>query len=193
MITLPPARTKNKRQHEIFLIREAPTVLEAQARDPERDLVFGCAAASRGWSKSKAELDDGSCTRLYVAPFPARALHSLARDAWHSAACDRGVARPCRVRVAGVYNRSDYADAKYAALVKWANMSMRWCPESVRQRRRNSAGAANIKRPAGARVTPEARPYPSHGLHPWPRLDASLHQLTKSVRRAQRGRLNELN
>ena len=58
VITLPPARTKNKRPHEIFLSPPALAVLEAQARDPERDLVFGRGGRGwRGWSKSKAELD----------------------------------------------------------------------------------------------------------------------------------------
>ena len=58
VIRLSPARTKNKRPHEIFLSPPALTVLEAQARDPERDLVFGRGGRGwRGWSKSKAELD----------------------------------------------------------------------------------------------------------------------------------------
>jgi integrase len=63
-ITLPPARTKNRREHIIPLSEPALAVLAAQPRrtgadGTPRDHVFGNGAERgfQGWSKSKAELD----------------------------------------------------------------------------------------------------------------------------------------
>ena len=121
VITLPPARTKNRRPHEIFLSSPALAILEAQARDPERDLVFGRGGRGwRGWSKSKAELE----TRVQVRDWTlhdfrrvlSTRLHETLGIQPHVIEALLGHVVP---GVAGVYNRSDYADAKYAALVKW--------------------------------------------------------------------------
>lgn len=121
VITLPPARTKNKRPHEIFLSPPALAVLEAQARDPERDLVFGRGGRGwRGWSKSKAELG----ARVQVRDWTLHDFRRVLSTRLHETL---GV-QPHVVEsllghvvagVSAVYNKADYADAKYAALVKW--------------------------------------------------------------------------
>jgi integrase len=63
-ITLPPARTKNKREYVIPLSEPALTILKAQPRrsgsdGTPRDHIFGrgIERGYQGWSKSKAELD----------------------------------------------------------------------------------------------------------------------------------------
>ena len=121
VIRLSPARTKNKRPHEIFLSPPALTVLEAQARDPERDLVFGRGGRGwRGWSKSKAELDARIEVRDWTLHDFRRVLstrlHETLGTQPHVIEALLGHVVP---GVAGVYNKADYADAKYAALVKW--------------------------------------------------------------------------
>ena len=121
VIRLSPARTKNKRPHEIFLSPPALTVLEAQARDPERDLVFGRGGRGwRGWSKSKAELDARIEVRDWTLHDFRRVLSTRLHETLgiqpHVIEALLGHVVP---GVAGVYNKADYADAKYAALVKW--------------------------------------------------------------------------
>ena len=121
VITLPPARTKNKRPHEIFLSPPALAVLERQARDPERDLIFGRGGRGwRGWSKSKAELDARIKVRDWTLHDFRRVLSTRLHETLgiqpHVIEALLGHVVP---GVAGVYNKADYADAKYAALVKW--------------------------------------------------------------------------
>ena len=63
MITLPPARTKNRREHLIPLSPQALEIIAAQPRRLEadgspRDLIFGRGQFGfRDWSGSKADLD----------------------------------------------------------------------------------------------------------------------------------------
>jgi integrase len=121
VITLPPARTKTKRLHEIFLSPPALAVLEAQARDPERDLVFGRGGHGwRGWSKSKAELDARVSVRDWTLHDFRRVLSTRLHETLgiqpHVIEALLGHVQP---GIGAVYNKADYADAKYAALVKW--------------------------------------------------------------------------
>ena len=121
VITLSPARTKNKREHQIFLSPPALAILEAQARDPERDLVFGRGGRGwRGWSKSKAELDARIQVRDWTLHDFRRVLSTRLHETLgiqpHVVESLLGHVVP---GVSGVYNRSSYSDAKYAALVKW--------------------------------------------------------------------------
>jgi integrase len=63
IITLPPARTKNRREHLIPLSAQTLAILNAQPRrleaDGTRDFIFGYSQRGyQSWSKSKADLDE---------------------------------------------------------------------------------------------------------------------------------------
>ena len=144
VITLPPARTKNKRPHEIFLSPPALAVLEAQARGPERDLVFGRGGRGwRGWSKSKAELDARIEVRDWTPHDFRRVLSTRLHETLgiqpHVIEALLGHVVP---GIASVYNKADYADAKYGALVRWgeyveALVSGKRAADVVKLRRRS--------------------------------------------------------
>jgi integrase len=124
LITLPPARTKNKRLHSVPLSEPALAILAA--RRPEGPAVFGRDGGERftNWSNTKAALD--------------RRLPAIAE--WRVHDCRRtvatGMARlginlPIIERVlnhvsgsfagiVGVYQRHDFAEEKRQALEKWA-------------------------------------------------------------------------
>jgi integrase len=132
VITLPPARTKNKREFAIPLTDAALAVLQAQPRrlqadGSERDLVFG--HGDRGWqdwSGSKEDLD----ARL-AKPIKDWRLHDFRRTLSTTMHERLGVL-PHVVEavlghvdghlrgVAGVYNKSEYSEQKRIALTKWA-------------------------------------------------------------------------
>lgn len=123
LIVLAPARTKNSRQHEVPLSRQALVVLERQPRRNATDFVFG----ERGlndWARSKATLD----ARVRIAPWT---LHDLRRT------CATGMAElgvqphiieavlnhvsGHKASVAGIYNRARYEEPMRDALTKWAD------------------------------------------------------------------------
>jgi integrase len=124
-ITLPPARTKNNRQHVVPLSDAVLSIIKALPHEAARDLIFG--AGDRGftsWSNSKRAFD------LMVGNLPRWTLHDLRRTAAtgmadididphvieaalnHTSGSKRGVA--------GIYNRSSYERQKRAALDRWA-------------------------------------------------------------------------
>jgi integrase len=126
LITLPPARTKNKRQHIVPLSGPALDILKARPRAAECDLVFG--SGDRGftsWSHSKRAFDS------VVGTLPRWTLHDLRRSAAtgmadidvdphvieailnHTSGGKRGVA--------GIYNRSSYERQTRVALGRWAD------------------------------------------------------------------------
>jgi integrase len=119
MIVLPPARTKNGRQHAVPLSPIAAAILERQQRNSE--FVFGNKAS---WSDAKARLD----ARLPIAPWR---LHDLRRTCATGMA-ELGVAPHVieavlnhvsghKAGVAGIYNRATYAVKCRAALERWAD------------------------------------------------------------------------
>lgn len=123
VIVLPPARTKNKRQHELPLSRQALAILEGQSRRNSTSTVFG----SRGfqdWSRSKTALDQGL-------KLTAWRLHDLRRTAATGMA-ELGV-QPHIVEavlnhvsghkagLAGIYNRARYEGEMRDALQRWAD------------------------------------------------------------------------
>jgi integrase len=72
-VTLPAARTKNKRQHVVPLSDLATEVVENVGRRAARDFVFGRRAAGYGgWGHSKINLD----AKLKIAPWR---LHDIRR------------------------------------------------------------------------------------------------------------------
>jgi len=120
-ITLPPARTKNSRQHELPLSHQALAILVRQPRGGE--FVFG----ERGfgnWGAPKTALDQ----RTEIADWH---LHDLRRT------CATGMAelgvQPHIIEavlnnisghksgVSSIYNRARYTDEMRIALQRWAD------------------------------------------------------------------------
>jgi len=134
-ITLPPARTKNRRQHVVPISAPVSAIIEAQplrnnADGTPRDLLFGFGNGYfSDWSHSKHKLDarinDGRSD-----PLPRWTLHDLRRTTATRMA-DLGVAPHIieavlnhvsghKAGVAGIYNRSTYEREKRIALDPWA-------------------------------------------------------------------------
>jgi len=123
--TLPGARTKNGRTHEVPLSAQALAVLASVPRRGSRDLLFGRGqGAFSGWSKSKEHLDQR-------APLPPWRLHDI-RHSVSTHMHEIGMA-PHIVEavinhvsghkggVAGRYNHAVYREQKTAALQRWGD------------------------------------------------------------------------
>ena len=161
-ITLPPARTKSRREHIIPLSESALKILAAQLRrtNPDgtpRDHVFGIGLdrGYSGWSKSKAELD----VRI------AEANHGEALD-WrphdfrrslstalhgkrfkvppHIVEVILGHVSGHKAGVAGTYNKAIYLDERRDALERWGAHVM-----TVVNSKPVSAKAMNLRRAIG--------------------------------------------
>jgi integrase len=134
-ITLPPARTKNKREHIIPLSDQALAILVAQLRrheaGSERDLVFGH-GNGRGWqdwSGSKADLDariaaarDGEPIEWTLHDFRrclSTALHERFGVQPHVVEAILGHVGGHKSGVRGVYNKALYLDERRRALERW--------------------------------------------------------------------------
>ncbi len=135
--TIPAARTKNGRPHELALPSAAVALLANHPARDGRDLVFGSRAGPfSGWSKAKAELDARMSAALKAergtkAVLEPWRLHDLRRTA-ATRMGDLGV-QPhvveavlnhisgSKAGVAGIYNRAAYRDEKRAALALWAD------------------------------------------------------------------------
>ena len=121
--TLPAARSKNGKPHVVPLSEEMQTLLRAQPRLKETDLVFpGERSVFSGWSKSKARLDRRSGV-------PDWTLHDLRRT-MATGLQKLGVrlevteavlnhVSGSRAGIVGVYQRHEWADEKRAALDAW--------------------------------------------------------------------------
>jgi integrase len=142
LITLPPARVKNGREHEIPLSSTARKIIEAQPRrtNPDgtpRDLIFGNAQGPfSGWSNSKNALVE-RMMRTAGKPLPHWTPHDLRRS-FSTHANELGFAQPhvieaalghvsgFRAGVAGVYNLARYRSEKCALLDRWGEQLMAW-------------------------------------------------------------------
>ena len=138
--TIPSARTKNSREHEVSLSDAALAILKsAIARDgrEEREALFGDGSAGHGfsgWSKAKAALDE----RIAKAAVDAKdkkkrapwRVHDIRRTV-ATRMIDLGVLPHVveavlnhvsghKAGVAGVYNRAIYSAEKRQALDLWA-------------------------------------------------------------------------
>jgi integrase len=123
LIVLPPARTKNKRQHGLPLSSQACAILERQPRRNRSAFLFGD-AGFKNWSRAKAALD--KCLR--IAEWH---VHDLRRS------CATGMAElgvqphiieavlnhvsGHKAGVAGIYNRARYEGEMRLALQRWAD------------------------------------------------------------------------
>jgi integrase len=134
-VTLPPARTKNRREHVIPLAPLALDLLKAQPRreladGTPRDFIFGWGQGGfADWNKSKIALDQ-RIAQLSGAPIAPWVLHDWRRTASTVLHDKLGVPPHIvesvlnhvghRSGVAGVYNRAPYADEMRRALERWA-------------------------------------------------------------------------
>jgi integrase len=133
-ITLPPARTKNRREHIIPLSEQALAVLAAQPRrteadGSERDHVFGH-GTGRGyqdWSGSKVDLDARLAASGHAFEW---VLHDFRRSL-STALHERFGVSPAVVEsilghvgghkggIAGVYNKAQYFIERRRVLAQW--------------------------------------------------------------------------
>ena len=131
-ITLPGARTKNKREHVAPLSEPALALLAAQPRG-DRDLVFGV-RAGRGfqdWHRSKRALDRRLAS-VRGRPLDPWVLHDFRRAVStvlherlhvppHVVEAILGHVDGHKAGVAGTYNLSKYLDERRRALQRWAD------------------------------------------------------------------------
>ena len=137
LIVLPPARTKNSRQHQVPLSRQAKAVIDRQPKRKGRDFIFGIGELGfSGWSDCKARLDQALLAARRKGNRKAKAmLHWRLHDLRRTCATqlgDLGV-QPHHIEailnhysghragVAGVYQRAKYEPEMRAALQKWAD------------------------------------------------------------------------
>ena len=126
MWSLPSERVKNGRAHTLPLMPLALSIIEAVPRRADRDHLFGTRSSGgfSDWGHARADLDQ----RLTVKPWR---LHDLRRTC-ATRLCDLGVAPHVveqilnyqsghRGGVAGIYNRSSYANEVKAALALWTD------------------------------------------------------------------------
>jgi integrase len=133
LIALPPARTKNKRLHELPLSSQARAILERQSHRKGRDFIFGLGKGGfSGWSECKKKLDKVILAKRgrKAKPLPSWRIHDLRRT------CATGMAelgvQPHIIEavlnhvsghkggVAGIYNRATYSAEMRDALARWA-------------------------------------------------------------------------
>jgi integrase len=130
--TLPPARTKNRREHVIPLSEPALRILLAQPPrfEADTDLFFG-PGRNRNWSGGKASLD----ARIAGKPLEHWTPHDFRRSlstvlherfgvAPHVVEVILGHVGGHQGGVAGTYNRALYLDERRRALDLWAQHIM---------------------------------------------------------------------
>jgi integrase len=138
LITLPPERTKSRREHEIPLSAAALAIIQAQPHRDGRDHIFGRGEGGfSDYSSSKRELDarilaarQAVMKKGKAVPMPAWTLHDFRRAVSTTMHEKLGVAphiaEEClghttfRQGTASVYNRSSYRSEKRRALDLWA-------------------------------------------------------------------------
>jgi integrase len=132
LITLPPERCKNGREHVIPLSSQALAILKAWPRG-NRKHVFG-RVDGRGfsdWSGSKKKLD-ARIAEMRGAPIDGWCLHDFRRAASttlhekfkiapHVVEVILAHVGGHKAGVAGVYNKAIYLDERREALTKWAD------------------------------------------------------------------------
>jgi integrase len=123
IITLPPARTKNRRWHTIPISDPARAILEARPRS-SRAFVFGSGQGGfSGWSKAKSQLDQ----KVKIAPWVVHDLRRAVSTGMNEIGIEPHVVEAVlnhiscsRGGVAGRYNKAEYEAQKTTALARWA-------------------------------------------------------------------------
>jgi integrase len=134
LLTLPPARTKNKRTHELPLAPQALAILQGWATNAagrngkgNDGMVF----ERVGWDLRKKKLDRVILANRGGKPMPHWTLHDLRRTCAtglaelgvlpHVIECVLNHLSGFRSGVAAIYNRNRYLPEMRAALCKWGN------------------------------------------------------------------------
>ena len=121
LIVLPPARTKNKRQHEVPICNQAKAILERQPSKGE--FVFG--RRFTNWSGHKADLDRRglNCNgwRLHDLRRTAATMMAELGILPHIIEAILNHVSGQRAGVAGIYNRARYEGEMRQALQRWAD------------------------------------------------------------------------
>jgi integrase len=124
LISLPPSRTKNRRQHVVPMSDMVRAILETRPGN-DREFVFGVGQQRgfSGWSRAKANLDE-------VVKIPSWRVHDIRRSTATGMA-EIGI-QPWIIEstlnhisgfkagIAGVYNKSTHETEKAQALTRWA-------------------------------------------------------------------------
>jgi integrase len=143
LIVLSPERTKNSRQHEVPLSRQARAIISRQPKRKGRDFVFGIGELGfSGWSDCKARLDQALLAlrrknNRKAKAMPDWRLHDLRRT------CATGMAElgvqphiieavlnhvsGHKAGVAGIYNPARYEGEMREALQRWADYLDKIC------------------------------------------------------------------
>jgi integrase len=130
LISLPGARTKNGRPHEIPMSALVREILQSRPRSDGRKLVFGSGAGGfAGWGKSRERVDRAIATSRGEA-LAHWTIHDLRRttatgmanlgEMPHVIEAVLNHVSGQRAGVAGIYNRALYKTEKAQALAKWA-------------------------------------------------------------------------
>src|SRR5262249_10238739 len=140
LITLPPARTKNEREHMIPLSEPALAIVRAQPKRTTRDgaladHVFGNGDGFQNWSRGKMELDARIAAANGGKALEPWTLHDFRRSV-STALHDRFGVLPHVVEVilghagghknggAGTSNKALYLDERRRALERWGQHVM---------------------------------------------------------------------
>jgi integrase len=134
LLTLPPARTKNKRQHEVPLAPQALAILRHWANSGAGARANDGQVFDRvGWDLRKKKLDAAILAKrgAKAKPMAHWQLHDLRRTCAtgmgelavlpHVIECVCNHLSGFRAGVAGTYNRNTYAAEMRAALCAWAD------------------------------------------------------------------------
>jgi integrase len=124
LMIFAPERTKNSRQHEVPLSRQALAIIERMPRRNSTDYLFGKRSGYSDWGRAKQQFDQG----LGIADWR---LHDLRRTAATGMA-ELGVQPHIieavlnhvsghKASVAGIYNRAKYSEPMRNALQRWAD------------------------------------------------------------------------
>jgi integrase len=130
VISLPSERTKNGRPHEVPMAGQVLSLLEAQERTDDRELVFGRGIGPfSGFSRCKDALDDRIAELNGGRALAPWVLHDLRRSVATGMA-EIGI-QPHVIEavlnhvsghkggIAGIYNRAQYSVEKAQALARW--------------------------------------------------------------------------
>jgi integrase len=128
IITLPPARTKNRRWHTIPLSAPAVEILKARSRRAGRGLVFGTGQSGfSGWTLCKRRLD----AAVNIPPWVIHDLRRAVATGMNEIGVQPHVVEAAinhvsgsKIGVAGIYNKSTYESEKVTALNRWAEHLM---------------------------------------------------------------------
>jgi len=133
LLTLPPARTKNKRTHELPLSPQALAILQRWAATSKGNgkVNDGMVFEPVGWDIRKKKLDKAILANQGGKPMPHWTLHDLRRTAAtglaelgvlpHVIECILNHLSGFRAGVAAIYNRNRYVPEMREALCKWAD------------------------------------------------------------------------